>query len=200
MKTDVCILSENSEFINDILDITEKSAKYNGLNQNQVLRLRLLAEELVCMLPDLLQYCSGEFWIETNGLEYELHVKVLPYDLNTDEREKLLSVSKSGKNAAAVGILNKIRVAVDVMLSGYASAVASGAVPMDDFYNIGMNVNPLYSNAWSLYNYREKVRNMGEETEQWDELEKSVIANFADDVIVGIIGSNVNIVIKKNFA
>ena len=35
--------------------------------------------------------------------------------------------------------------------------------------------------------------------EYWDELEKSIVANLADDVIVGINGRVVDIVIKKRF-
>ena len=33
----------------------------------------------------------------------------------------------------------------------------------------------------------------------WDELEKSIIANLADDVIVSVKGNRVEIEIKKNF-
>ena len=37
------------------------------------------------------------------------------------------------------------------------------------------------------------------ENEKWDELEKSIVAKLADDVIVGVRGKNVEIVIKKEF-
>ena len=53
-----------------------------------------------------------------------------------------------------------------------------------------------YSNAWSLSTYKQGAKN---KTEAWDELEKSIIANMADDVIVGIIGGKVEITIKKSF-
>ena len=33
--------------------------------------------------------------------------------------------------------------------------------------------------------------------EEWDELEKSIIANLADDVTVGINGNNVEMIITK---
>jgi hypothetical protein len=41
---------------------------------------------------------------------------------------------------------------------------------------------------------------MGEKAEAWDELEKSVIASVADDVIVGVKGKNAKVVIIKKFA
>ena len=39
-----------------------------------------------------------------------------------------------------------------------------------------------------------------EKTEKWDELEKSVIASVADDVIVGVKGKRADIIIVKKFA
>ncbi len=35
--------------------------------------------------------------------------------------------------------------------------------------------------------------------ERWDELEKSVIANLADDVSVGIVGTTVEMTVTKAF-
>ena len=56
-----------------------------------------------------------------------------------------------------------------------------------------------YSYLWSLDEYRNTVKKE-EKTAEWDELEKSVIASVADDVIVGVKGKNANIVIVKKFA
>jgi hypothetical protein len=39
-----------------------------------------------------------------------------------------------------------------------------------------------------------------EKSEDWDELEKSVIASVADDVIVGVKGCRASITIVKKFA
>ena len=35
--------------------------------------------------------------------------------------------------------------------------------------------------------------------EEWDELEKSVIANLADDVTVGVLNGKVDMVVRKKF-
>ena len=55
--------------------------------------------------------------------------------------------------------------------------------------------------AWSLLNYRDSFDSAAqiEKREAWDELEKSIIANLADDVIVGVLGDKVDIVVKKKF-
>ena len=50
---------------------------------------------------------------------------------------------------------------------------------------------------WTLANYRQNVSK--EKDEEWDELEKSIIANIADDVQVGLQGSKVEITVKKTF-
>ncbi len=53
-----------------------------------------------------------------------------------------------------------------------------------------------YSNAWALSQYKETAK---EDENAWDELERSIIANLADDVVVGIKGKKVDIVVKKDF-
>ena len=59
MKTDVCTISSDKSTFNAIFTEVEKSAEYNRLPKKQALQLRLLAEELVGMLPELLEVGSG---------------------------------------------------------------------------------------------------------------------------------------------
>ena len=53
---------------------------------------------------------------------------------------------------------------------------------------------------WRLSEYKGDVarRNDSERIAAWDELEKSIVANLADDISVGIKGENVMIVITKD--
>ena len=53
--------------------------------------------------------------------------------------------------------------------------------------------------VWSLGQYRTTIQPQ-EHKETWDELEKSVIASVADDVIVGVKSNCADITIVKNFA
>ena len=58
-----------------------------------------------------------------------------------------------------------------------------------------------FSQIWSLKQYQDGVReDAGEESEEWDEFERSIIASVADDVLVGVKGNRVSIIIKKTFA
>ena len=56
-----------------------------------------------------------------------------------------------------------------------------------------------YSCLWRLEGYTSYVKEE-KRAEEWDELEKSVIASVADDVIVGVRGKCAEIVIIKKFA
>lgn len=198
MKSDVCKLNNDTLSLQNALKEAEKIAVYNEFDAKQSGRLRLLAEELIGMVPSLLEYADGDFWIESEGKKIELHVSLTPSQiLGSEKRERLLAVSTSGKNAAAVGIMNKIRIAAEMMILDYAEVSASLPATYD-FYALGMSSAAVFPNAaWSLQAYRAKAEK--EKDEKWDELEKSIIANIADDVLVGIKGSEVDIIVKKVF-
>jgi hypothetical protein len=76
-----------------------------------------------------------------------------------------------------------------------AFALTDGAFELSSGY--GDNLN--YAYLWSLGEYRTYV-NKEEQAEARDELEKSVIASVADDVIVGVKGNCAEVVIIKKFA
>jgi hypothetical protein len=185
----------------------EKVTAYNGLEDKKALRLRLLAEELCGMLPALIKNFSGKFWAENDGENYELHVELKADDMSIDLRDELVSVSKSGKNAAATGIMGKIRAIAETML---LSASDSGMpIPDGEFYdcngyNMGLGyMDPAimyetgYVYTWSLYSYKTAIEENKDEA--YDELERSIVAKLADDIIVGVRGKNVEIVVKKAF-
>jgi hypothetical protein len=58
----------------------------------------------------------------------------------------------------------------------------------------------LGSDMQTLYDTYDDFEFKKEQAEKWDELEKSVIASVADDVIVGVKGKRVDIVVIKRFA
>ena len=199
MKSDICVLSANDiESLKKVFSETEKTAVYAALDKKQSGRLRLLAEELVEMLPSLLAFTAGEFWIDCKGTNFELHTTLTPNNsLTSEKRDELLKVSSSGKNAAATGIMAKIRLAATFMLIDYEKNVAEMPATAA-FYHDGMGANPYFPiSSWSLENYRAKAKS--EQGEKWDELEKSIIANIADDVLVGVEGKKVEIIVKKSF-
>ena len=195
MKSDVCKLLTKATDLKSVLKETVKSASYRDLDSRETSRLRLLAEELVEMLPELLQFSEGEFWVESEGKNFELHVTLHPNQtLTAEHREKLLDVSTSKQNAAAVGIMAKIRLAAEFFLMDYEKRAGMS----ESFYVPGTpSVISMADPLWSLSAYREGAKKVQGET--WDELEKSVVANLADEICIGIRGKCVEMTIHKKF-
>ena len=180
MKSNLCTLPQNAVQLDDVFAEVNKCAAYHALSRKRWLQLRLLAEELTGMLPALLQWSKGTFWLENEDSRYELHVSLTAAIETIEQRNQLLALSTSGKNAAAVGITGKIRCAIEgALLSAHSESVSD-----------------LSSDEWTLTSYRAQARN---EQAKWDELEKSIIGNLADDVIVAIRGKKVDITVTKTF-
>ena len=208
MKSNICKLNKDLTCLEAVLAEVEKVTTYNGLEDKKALRLRLLAEELCGMLPGLIENFSGEFWAENNGETYELHVELKADDMSIDLRDELISVSKSGKNAAAKGIMGKIRAVAETMLL-VASDPTLQALPAGEFYDYhGYNMGFGYIDqataaelgciyTWSLFNYKTAVE---DKEDEYAELERSIVAKLADDIIVGVRGKKVVIVVEKSFA
>ena len=199
MKSNVCLLTQNASFDQDILHEIEKTAKYNGLDSKSTLRLTLLSEELIGMLPNLAETSDGQFWVENEDQAYSLHALFTMVDRTLATDDTLLALSSTGKNAAAKGVVGKIRSFIDrITLPEGGAFFRDYAIFSSGMIDYGMG----YAHCWSLNQYTLKVmaQEQSEEKEDaWDELEKSVITKLADDVIVGIQGSQVEIIVKKTF-
>ncbi|MBR6523758.1 MAG: hypothetical protein IKT39_04025 [Clostridia bacterium] len=207
MKSNICELNKDLSCLEAVLAEVEKVTTYNGLEDKKALRLRLLAEELCGMLPGLVENFSGDFWAENDGDNYELHVELKAEDMTFELRDELISVSKSGKNAAAKGVMGKIRAVAETMLLAAFDPTVS--IPTGEYYdyhgyNMGFGyIDPTiaartgYIYSWSLYSYKAAVEE--NEEDAYAELERSIVAKLADDIIVGVRGNNVEIVVKKSF-
>ena len=178
---------------------SERVAEYNGLTHKQALQLRLLCEEINGMLPHIIDDFDGEFWIDFEDGVCKVNASIQIPEFNAGKKEELIGIAKNKKNAAVVGIVGKIRDAVeDFFLDKEkmeAMALSTGSVGLGTGYSEGVD----FAYLWRLEEYRSTVKKE-KQTEAWDELEKSVIASGADDVVVGIKGKQADIVITKRFA
>ena len=193
MESNIYKIKKGETDLFPLLKETEKVAKYNELNAKETLSLRLLAEELVSMLPSIVKNYDGEFWIVNHGNCYELCVKFLVGNMNISTRERLISVSKNSKNSSVVGITGRIREAFDYMTTDTDSPMISPAGK----YGFATNID--FSQIWSLKQYQAGVTADEAEKEKWDEFERSILVKLADDVEVGVKGKSVTITIKKTF-
>ena len=199
MKSNVCKIEKGTRDLDAILKESERVAEYNGLSHKQALQLRLLCEETDGMLPNIIDDFEGELWIDFEDGVCKVNVSIQIPELNSDKKEALIGIAKNKKNAAVVGIVGKIRNAIENFFLDETSADAFGASTAFFHYSTGFSEGVDYSYLWSLEQYRATVK-QDEQTEEWDELEKSVIASVADDVIVGVKGKRTDIVIIKKFA
>ena len=117
-------------------------------------------------------------------------------------KEQLLSVATDGTNAAAKGVMGKIRVVIASMLTASKDALPYAMINTAASYPMGGTAGESAS-VWSMALYRDDVykrrKEGAEEAEAWDELEKSIVANIADDVKVSVVGKNVEITATKRF-
>jgi len=212
MKSTVIKIRRDSDNLSDILKETQKTSAYAGVDAKKALRLRLLAEELTGMLKELSGDYEGEFWLEQEELRFALITDIYVNEVMDNKTKKgFIDVSSSKKNAAAKGIMGKIRDVVENMMyaenAAYTSndamsqietAMMLGAEAQCGYTGVIVDniVDNIMLDCWSLNAYKDKQR---DKEEPWDEIEKSIIANIADDVTVSVKGNHVEIVITKNF-
>ena len=195
MKSNVCKIINGQRDLTAIFKESENVAQYNGLTHKQTLQLRLLCEEIDGMLPNLIDDYEGALWIEFENGVCKIKISVEIPQLDSGKKEELIGIAKNKKNAAATGIVGKIRNSIEDFFMK-RETVDSFALAMS---SVGYSEGVDYTYLWVLDEYRNSVEKE-KQAEAWDELEKSVIASVADDVIVGVRGRCAEIEIIKKFA
>ena len=174
---------KEAEYFGDLLDLGKK----------QTLHLRLLTEELLSMVNNMLEIREGRFWLEQDEARHQflLHLTAkTTAPLGETARHRLLDTSTSGTNAFYQGVSGKLRMAMDWLTSGSAEtamaprSIRSGFVASPDTLE------------WSLDQYRQGLQRE-EKAQQWDELERSVLSCLSDDIRVGLRSSEISITITK---
>ncbi|MBQ9415316.1 MAG: hypothetical protein IJU20_00520 [Clostridia bacterium] len=200
MISDILHVTQDEASIKEALMQAEAVAAYRGLEKKAALELRLLTEEMMGLVQALTGQREADFWIESEGLKFQLHLKADAI-VNTEMRKRLLSVSSNGKNASAKGFMAKIRDLFERSMepadADEEATLASGA-----YYNYSHEFGDIgFTNAyvWSLNRYRESIQTNPKPKETWDELEKSVVAKIADEVVMGIKKNTIEMVIYKKF-
>lgn len=195
MKSSMISVSSDGKNMKEALELVERAAARENLSGKEAIRLRLLAEEMMGLVRAITGNVDADFFLEWEGRSFRLSLE-MDTELDMDQRDHFLSVSSTGVNAAAVGFMGKIRDMFEYALSnrqvGHSLASMSAGSPSAD----GLMLNPGDLEGWSLVEYRKEL---APDAEQWDELEKSIVARIADDVQVSFRGSAVSLVILKKF-
>ncbi len=195
MKSDIMVIGTNQDFTKKALDFTEQYA--GNLPKKAHLRIRLVAEELMNLFRSITGEMEAEYWIENESNIFTLHLDTKTI-MFAKKRQELMELSSTKENAAAKGVIGKIREAFELAL-----------LPMDEreamlsrysFYGFtsadSMNSTP--EDVWKMSDYIAEV-NKSDDTEfvqeAKDELEKSIIANLAKDVTISIRGDKVSMAV-----
>ena len=121
--------------------------------------------------------------------------------MDQQTRKELLSVSSSGKNSAAKGLIGRIREMIESVTlpeDPESKAMTDEAMSLMSL-GCQMGTHCVSNYSWSMNTYAASVNeNSSEREEAQDELEKSIVANIADEVKVNIVGSEVEVVIYKS--
>lgn len=196
MKSNKCILSGKRSDIEKALKEVEKFAQYNDLSRKESLQLRLLAEEMLGMQIGVIGFISGEFYLENQKNTYNIYLHT---EIDTDKQqavqEKLVEMSTSRKNIAYTGFMGRIRKLMDNMSSNSTAGYYQVGSSMGDTMVFTRPVID-YDRIWELSKYKEQVK---KKMEQWDELEKSIVASIADELVVGARNDYVDIIAVKKF-
>ena len=204
MKSNVCKIKNGTKDLDMILKECEKVAVYNELTHKQSLQLRLICEEIDGMLPNIIDEFNGNFWIDFEDGVCKVNLSIKFDEFTAEKKKGLVALSKNKKNAAAVGIVGKIRSALENVFLDSDVLSSSGIMFESQYYSpdyhmaMDRNYGRDYSSFWSLEKYRGSVKD-GYDADSWDELEKSVLASVADDVIVGVKGKQADIIVIKKF-
>ncbi len=200
MKTDVITVSSKGKRIETALEQVDKVAAYKELSPKNALHLRLLTEEMMGMMRSITGEPEGQFWIEDQNGEYQLHLKVATR-LSAEKREKLLSVSATGKNESARGLMGRLRAFFDWGCDEDYDGFVGPLMLPDAFEH---SSSPTLDWEWSMRRYENvlssRIGHDADAEEAWDELEKSVVRHVADDVRVAISGGSVEMIILKKLA
>ena len=147
MKTDVISVSSRGSRMESALLQADKVAAYKGLSAKDALHLRLLAEEALGLMRSITGETDGLFWIEDRDDEYELHLQVQAA-LSEDRRARLLSVSSSGKNESAKGLMGRLRAFFDWDSDEDTAACSSLFLP-----DMLESSSPMLDWEWSMKRY-----------------------------------------------
>lgn len=187
---------------------TEEFSRDAKLSQRDTLRLTLLVEETLGMVKAMVNEFYGQLWFVGDGDKVQLHLQATA-SVNADAKEELLSVSTTGKNAATKGFMGMlgevITSAAHSFGKGLDEAYGQSAMQFGFVSPSGMDTPDVYdlTPIWTLQQYRANLEAGREKSEAaeaaLEDLEKSIVANLADDVVVGVKRDRIELVIAMHF-
>ena len=175
--------------VNEILHDFAAAAKIAGKDFQH---MTLLTEETLEMANNLVKNFDGEIWLRTTSSGYEI---ILEADVRAND---------SSRPEAASGFMAKIAEMLNCsyMFEDVDEMPERLAELLPDYMSYGAKddrQSTIWAGSWSLSSYRDNLqrhRNEKGKEVALEELEKSIVANLADDVTIGICGRRIRMVIS----
>ncbi|HAE51847.1 MAG TPA: hypothetical protein DCG30_01145 [Ruminococcus sp.] len=205
MKTDVIKVDSNLNGSQQAISATDKFIAYNEISGKNAIHMHLLTEETISMIHGIMDDFAGNFWLESRKTDEGLMCRVcvsVPRPVDCEQEMQFISVSSSGKNMNAKGIIGKIREFVRMSVQPPPQKERnSNSQLVDAWWNMGTSKNKIAASdaaLWSMQTYRKNVSDQKElNNEAWDEIEKSIIANIADEVKIRLKSSSTEVIVEK---
>ena len=156
------------------------------------------------MLKEMTGEYSAVIWFEKykNQCCIRLTAKT---EMDINKKKNLLDMSFDGTNSLVKGFMGKVRDVIENGALGYNNVMKLQQEYGGGYVQYG--TMGMYSSTegmadtgimWSLCEYRSSLSDEMENVsvkEAWDELEKSIVAKLAKDVVVGVKGDRVDMTI-----
>ncbi|WP_027217789.1 hypothetical protein [Butyrivibrio fibrisolvens] len=197
MKTDIIKLNSDISSWEDALDETEKCGRYNNLGDTQVLKLRLLGEELMNLMKSIVGEFDGSYWIETKNNKFEVHVTA-DTQVSFLQRESLLDASKTSEEE------QKKKGFFKTIINVWKDYVETQSVILNDpimqqrieIMGLGIDSGELALKSWSLNRY---VETLPDDQKEKDDLEQFIVKSLADDILVSAKKDHASLIAVRTF-
>lgn len=195
IRTDKLWVSGEVLRIDDMMDMLKAFAAKAGIRGKDFQHMGLLTEETLGMANQLLKDFQGEIWLEgtASGYDIILEADVLP----RSEKPDVPAANPEGFMAKIAEMLN-----CSYMFDNAQDMPEDLASMLPDYMSYGTKddrQSTIWAGSWSLSAYRDNLqRHRSEKGKEvaLEELEKSIVANLADDVTIGICGKRIRMVIS----
>ncbi len=197
MNSEMVTIISGEDCTEKVLSLVEGFA--NDLDKKQSLRLRLIAEEMMTLMRSITGEVEAKFWIDNAGKEYSLHLSTNTI-MYADKRKELVDIATKKENAAAKGVMGKIREVFEMaLLPKDERAARESRVGMMGLVDPSAYLAST-SEAWSMKHYISSVNSLEENSEfaqeARNELERSIIANIAKEILISIKGDDVEMTVE----
>lgn len=184
--------------------VADKLVEELSVSKKDALHLKLLVEEVAGMLRTMTTEYQAMFWFERYKEECCLKLTGKT-EMDINKKQELIDVSSDRKNRAASGVMGKIGDIIENGILDYTevsklsqkyggASINYGAMGIYGGMPDGMYPGVM----WSLRDYRNSLASPAEDEASntvKDELERSIVASLAKDILVSVKGNRIDMTI-----